>query len=58
MKLRLLMSYHRKNSVRGKVIDKWVYLEKNILHRQSVSLFRSERPQNMESLVFMGGVIS
>ena len=58
MKLRLLMSYHRKNSVRGKVIAKWVYLEKNILHRQSMSHLRSERPQNMESLVFMEDIIS
>ena len=33
MKLRLLMSYLRKNSVRDKVIGKkWIYLERNILH--------------------------
>ena len=34
MKLRFLMSHHRKNSVRDKVIGKkQVYLERNILHR-------------------------
>ena len=34
MKLRFLMSHHRKNSVRDKVIGKkWVYLERNTLHR-------------------------
>ena len=37
MKLRFLMSYCRKNSVRDKVIGKkWIYLEKNTLHRQSM----------------------
>ena len=50
--------WNKQGKVRGKVIDKWVYLEKNILHRQSVSHLRSERPQNMETLVFMGGIIS
>ena len=35
MKLRFLMSHRRKNSVRDKVIDKkWIYLERNTLHRQ------------------------
>ena len=35
MKLRFLMSHHRKNSVRDKVIGKkWIYLEKNTPHRQ------------------------
>lgn len=34
MKLRFLMSHHRKNSVRDKVIGKkWIYLERNTLHR-------------------------
>ena len=29
------MSHHRKNSVRDKVIgNKWIYLERNTLHRQ------------------------
>ena len=50
--------WNKQGKVRGKVIDKWVYLEKNILHRQSVSHLRSERPQNMGSLVFIGGIIS
>ena len=37
MKLRFLMSHHRKNSVRDKVIvKKWLHSERNILHRQSV----------------------
>ena len=37
MKLRSLMSHCRKNSVRDKVIGKkWIYLERNTLHRQSV----------------------
>ena len=35
--LRFLMSHHRKNAVKKKVIDKkWIYLERNTLHRQSV----------------------
>ena len=34
MKLRLLMSHHRKNSVRDQLIGKkWIYLEKNTVHR-------------------------
>ena len=34
LKLRLLMSHGRKNSVRDKVIGKkWIYLERNTLHR-------------------------
>ena len=34
MKLRFLMSHHRKNSVRDKVFGKkWIYSERNILHR-------------------------
>ena len=37
MKLRFLMSHHRKNSVKDKVIGKkWISLEKDTLHRQSV----------------------
>ena len=35
MKLRFLMSHHRKNSVREKVIGKkWIYLERNIVQRR------------------------
>ena len=46
MKLRFLKSHHRKNSVRDKVIGKkWIYLERNTVHRQSVGhLRRRERP--------------
>ena len=41
MKLRFLMSHCRKNSVRDKVIGKkWIYLERNTLHRQSVGHLR------------------
>ena len=41
MKLRFLMSHQRKNSVRDKVIGKkWIYLERNTLHRQSVGHLR------------------
>ena len=46
MKLRFLMSHCRKNSVRDKVIGKkWIYLERNTLHRQSMGhLSRREQP--------------
>ena len=56
MKLRFLMSHHRKILVRDKVIGKkWINLERNTLHRQSVGhLKRQERSQNMAWLVFMG----
>ena len=41
MKLRFLMSHRRKNSVRDKVIGKkWIDLERNTLHRQSVGHLR------------------
>ena len=34
VKLRFLMSHHRKNAVKKKVIDKkWIYLERNTPHR-------------------------
>ena len=37
MKLRFLISHHRKNSLRGKEIGKeWIYLERNKLHRQGL----------------------
>ena len=47
MKLRLLISHQRKNSVRDKVTGKkWIYLERNTLHRQSVGhLRRQEAPK-------------
>ena len=49
-KLRFLMSCHRKNSLKDKVIDKkWIYLEKDTLHRQSVYHLRSlEQSSGME----------
>ena len=35
MKLRFLISHHRKNSLRGKEIGKeWIYLEKNTLNTE------------------------
>ena len=41
MELRFLMSHHRKNSVRDKVIGKkWIHLERNTLYRQSVGHLR------------------
>ena len=54
MKLSFLMSHHRKNSVRDKVISKeWIYLERNTLHRQSVGhLRRWERHQGMRVVSF------
>ena len=59
MILRFLMSHHRKNSVRDKVIGKkWIYLDRNTLHRQSVGhLRRQEWSHNVVWLVFMGWAI-
>ena len=56
MELRFLMSHHRKNSVRDKVIGKkWIYLEINTLHRQSMGhLRRRERHQGIGLSVFIG----
>ena len=55
MKLRFLMSHHRKNSVRDKMTGKkWTYLERNTLHRQSVGhLRRWEQPQGTGLSVFI-----
>ena len=62
MKLRFLMSHHRKNSVREKVIGKkWIYsdIERSTLHRLSVGHHRGRmRPQNLMWLVSIGWVIS
>ena len=53
MKLKFLMSHHRKNSVRDKVIgEKWVYLERNISTDRVWSI-SDERPPNMGWLVFV-----
>ena len=52
MKLRFLMSHHRKNSVRDKVIGKkWTCLERNTLHRVW-AISEGRRPPNMAWLVF------
>ena len=50
------MSHYRKNSVRAKVIGKkWIYLERNRLHRQCVGHHRRlEQPGNVVWLAFMG----
>ena len=60
MKLKFLMSHHRKNSVSDKVIGKkWTYLERNTLHRQSVEHLRGwVWSLEMGWLVFMDWVIS
>ena len=57
MKLRFLMSHCRKNSVRDKVIGKkWIYLERNTLHRKSVGHLRSESgPRVWGSQFYRGG---
>ena len=49
------MSHGRKNSVRDKVIGKkWIYLERNTLHRQSAGhLRRREWHQGMGLSVFI-----
>ena len=53
------MSQSRKNSVRDKVIrKKWIYLERNIDHRQSVGhLRRQEQHQSTGLSVFIGSVV-
>ena len=52
----VLMSHGRKKSVRDKVTGKkWIYLDRNTLHRQSVGhLRRQEWPHNVVWLVFIG----
>ena len=38
------LPHHRKNSVRDRVIaEKWIYLERNTLHRQSVGHHRRKK---------------
>ena len=55
-----LMSHCRKNSVRDKVIGKkWIYLERNTFHRQSIGHYRKwVWWWKVAWLVFMGWVIS
>ena len=59
MLLGFLMSQSRKNSVRDKAIHKkWIYLERNIDHRQSVGhLRRQEQHQGMGLSVFISSVV-
>ena len=46
MTLRFLMSHHRKNSVRDKVMGKkWIYLERSTLHGQSAIAKGESRPR-------------
>ena len=53
MKLRFLMSYCRKNSVRDKVITKkWIYSERNTLHRVWAIGRGRVKPQNVVWLAF------
>ena len=62
MKLRFLMSHHRKDSVRNKVMgNKWIYSdsERSTLHIQSVGHCRRQVwPRNVMWLVFIGWIIS
>ena len=53
MKLRFLMSHHIKKSERDKVIGKkWIYLERNTLHRQECG------PSQRESAASKCGAVS
>ena len=55
MKLRFLMSHHRKNSVRDKVIGKkWLYLERNIIHRQHGPSWKERVPSKYGVVSFYG----
>ena len=58
MRLKFLMSHHRRNSVRDKVIgQKWICLERSTLCRQwTGQLRRRQQAWNMAWLVFMGWV--
>ena len=55
MKLMFLMSHRRKNSVRDKVIGKkWIYLERNTFHRQSVVHLRRREALKYGMVGFYG----
>ena len=59
MKLRVLMSHHRMNSVRDKVKGKkQIYLERNTLHRQCGPGRKARAAQGVGFSVFIGVVIS
>ena len=56
MKLMFLMSQRRKNSVRDKVIGKkWIYLERNTLHRQSGAISEGEKSTRVWGCQFLKG---
>ena len=49
------MSHGRKNSVRDKVMGKkWIYLERNTLHRQSVGRLRRREALKYGLVSFYG----
>ena len=49
------MSHHRQNSVRDKVISKkWIYLERNTLHRVWAISEGEKRHKGMGLSVFIG----
>ena len=55
LRLRFFVSQYRKNSVRYKVIGKkWIYLERNTLHRQSVGHLRKKEAPKYGMLSFYG----
>ena len=60
MKLRFLISHHRKNSVIKLIGEKWIYSdsERSTLHRQNVGHCRGQGrwPQSVVWLAFMGWV--
>ena len=57
MKLGLLMSLHRKNSVRDQVIGKkWIYLERNTLQRDCGQSQKVRVAQGMGLSVCIGMV--
>ena len=53
------MSYHGENSVREKVTGKkWIYLDRNTLHRQYASSQKGRVASKYGVVIFMGWVIS
>ena len=56
MNLRFVMSHHRKNSVRDKVIGKkWIYLERDTLHRVwAIVEGECSRPEMCGQLLWAG----
>ena len=59
MKLRFFMSLGRRDSARGKVTGKkWIYLERNTLHRQYGPSQKGRVASKYGVVIFMGWVIS